>query len=167
MTSSHREQGRRAVFTGKMNEQVIQSQASLLQDVLLVRQYPEIKILGNLNKPGNVRIVGKAFPDFILLSSSLTLVFDAKHTDNKTKYTPLDRDIHQFANMVAVDQLNNPKYLAGYLLYWGEQEIGEFFRVTKYMAWRPTFEQGTGMAQGIGYNWMIDLYHNILKELAP
>ena len=148
--------GRMRTVRGKQNERSIEAQASLDPTVVLQKHYPEIRILGDINQPGNVRIVGRGEPDYTLICQNNTAIFDAKITKNKTTFSPYLKFKHQFDRMQAISEAN-PSLWTGYLVFWSEHETAELFPVTSSTLWKPKFSFGTGVFSSAEYSWFLDI----------
>ncbi len=109
-------------------------------DVLLARQHPAVLFLGN----NEVRITGKAWPDWLGFAGRVPIAFDAKSTNNKKTYRAEKRRQHQFVNLRA---LSRHQVFAFYLVEWRRFALFEVFPVIAAAQWPFVRHQGEGVAQ--------------------
>ena len=112
---------------GKAFQDFVKVQMSVVRPrVLLVETYPKVIFPGGVPK-----VTKKAVPDFFMTWQGRPFLFDAKTTQNKTRYKPYKAQSHQFEWMKRADQAGS---VAGYMMEWKERtgpHLVEFYQVTQ------------------------------------
>ena len=145
--------------TGKAFQLVIEQLASYTPGVLLVPQWPQVQFF----KDGKAKIVGEAWPDYVLYYYRLPFLFDAKTTVEPTTYRPGSKSKHQFEHLrlAASNGLG-----AFYLVNWLSHRMIELFPVIETDLWPVSYKYLSGVYQveAEGGNWLGEMTEHFFRH---
>ena len=140
--------GWRNQAVGRIFQEEIEQLAGYLPGVLLIPQWPQVQFF----RGGKAKIVGEAWPDYILYLYRKPYLFDAKTTSEPKTYRPLFKSKHQFDRLQIA--AGNGLY-AFYLVNWLTYRSIEIFQVLETDIWPVKYPLGTGaFMTGQDGNWL-------------
>ena len=140
--------GTQSQAVGEAFETELMFQVSRCIDLRIVKQHPETKFFG----AGRAKVVGDAYPDFILFASDFTAVFDTKSIGNDSYFQVPRKRERQFEFLVDASLI----VPAGYLIEWRKYGLIGWHPVRPDMRMPHRVKMGEGgsvVSHDLGGRW--------------
>lgn len=132
-------------------EETILQLAEYTPGVMLIPQFPQVKFF----RGGKAKIVGEAWPDYILLYFNRPFILDAKTTVETATFRPHKDQKHQFERL---REAAGYRIGAFYLVYWLTHRVIEVHHVYENDLWPISFKYGAGQFRlSDQENWFSEL----------
>lgn len=144
---------------GKAFQETIETLAGYTPGVLLMPQWPQVQFF----KGGKAKVVGEAWPDYLMFHYNRPFMFDAKTTVEEKTYRPPTSEKHQFEKMVLAASHG---IAAFYLVNWLKAEIVEIFMVHETDTWpvKYRFTNGAWASYTQDENWLEKMVNQFCKD---